>query len=176
MTAKASERQAWAVEVLDVGPGDRVLEVGCGHGVAVALVCERLVDGRIVGIDRSRKMMELASARNAAHVASGKAAFAVSAFEDADLGGERFDKVFAFHVAAFWREPKTMLGKTKAVLAPGGRVYLFNQMPGWRSGTAAGFAAQLADVLARNGFAVEEPVLSELAFGPAVCVIARPRA
>ena len=172
MSAKASERQAWAVEVLDVRPDDRVLEVGCGHGVAVSLVCGRLVDGTIVGVDRSRKMIELASARNAAHVASGKAAFAVSTFEDADLGGEPFDKVFAFHVAAFWREPKMMLGKTKAVLARGGRVYLFNQMPGWRSGTASGFAGQLANVLASNGFAVDGPILADLASGSAMCVIA----
>lgn len=173
MTAKPSERQAWAVEVLDVQPGDRVLEVGCGHGVAVSLVCDRLVDGRIVGIDRSRKMIELASARNAAHVESGKAALAVSTFEDADLGGERFDKVFAFHVAAFWREPATMLGVAKALLAPAGALYLFNQTPGWRRGTAASFAGQVAGVLASHGFAVDEPVLAELASGSAVCVIAR---
>jgi Methyltransferase domain len=63
---KASDRIAWAVEILDVGPDDRILEVGCGHGVAVSLVCEHLDRGRITAVDRSPKMIEMARTRNRA--------------------------------------------------------------------------------------------------------------
>src|SRR5690606_33922754 len=47
------DRTRWVVDNLAVRPGDRLLEVGCGGGSAVALVCETLSDGRIVAIDRS---------------------------------------------------------------------------------------------------------------------------
>ena len=39
MAGKASERFVWAVDTLEVRPADRLLEGGCGPGVAVSLVC-----------------------------------------------------------------------------------------------------------------------------------------
>src|SRR5215211_3536886 len=73
MAGKASERFVWAVDTLEVRPADRLLEVGCGHGVAVSLVCERLTTGTITAIDRSPKMIEMATRRNRQHVDAGRA-------------------------------------------------------------------------------------------------------
>ncbi len=58
-----------------VEPTDQLLEIGCGPGVAVSLVCEKLYDGNITAIDRSAKMIETARKRNADHVAAGVASF-----------------------------------------------------------------------------------------------------
>src|ERR687886_2068652 len=73
MAGKASERFVWAVDTLEVRPTDRLLEVGCGHGVAVSVVCERLTTGTISAIDRSPKMIEMAARRNREHVEAGRA-------------------------------------------------------------------------------------------------------
>jgi precorrin-6B methylase 2 len=79
MPSKPSERFVWAVDILALDPADRVLEVGCGHGVAVSLVCERLTSGRITAIDRSKKMIEMAARRNREHVAAGRAGRPITA-------------------------------------------------------------------------------------------------
>ena len=97
MAGKASERFVWAVDTLEVRPADRLLEVGCGHGVAVSLVCERLTTGTITAIDRSPKMIEMATRRNREHVDAGRAVLEAIALEEADLGDRRFDKVFGPH-------------------------------------------------------------------------------
>src|SRR5215212_11023705 len=125
MAGKASQRFLWAVDTLALDPADRLLEVGCGHGVAVSLVCERLTSGRITAIDRSEKMIEMAARRNREHVAGGRAVLKSAALETADFGDERFDKVFAFNVAPFWLQPREALAIVRRHLAPDGAVYVF---------------------------------------------------
>ena len=91
VVAKASERLAWAVDVLGVRPDDRLLEIGCGHGVAVSLVCERLDTGHIHALDRSAKMIAAAEKRNAACAAAGRASFQTAELAGAELGSDRYD-------------------------------------------------------------------------------------
>lgn len=54
--------------MLDPGSADQVLEIGCGPGVAAAVVCERLTTGRLLAVDRSA----VAARRTAEHVAGGR--------------------------------------------------------------------------------------------------------
>jgi SAM-dependent methyltransferase len=171
MTSKASERFVWAVETLALDPSDRVLEVGCGHGVAVSLVCERLgSEGRITAIDRSQKMIAAARHRNRLHVDSGRAVLEAVALEDAVLGAQRFDRVFAFNVAPFWLEPKEALAVVREHLAPSGMVYVF-----WdaRRQTGSDLAERLSERLLLGGFAIDRVLVKKLKPVPAVCVIGR---
>lgn len=118
-----SERLRQVVERLDVAPGDRVLEIGCGHGVAATFVCERLDGGRLTALDRSPKMIAAAARRNAEHVAAGRAEFLVMRLEEIDLGERRFDTVFAVRVGLFHREPERARSLVEPYLAPGGRLF-----------------------------------------------------
>jgi ubiquinone/menaquinone biosynthesis C-methylase UbiE len=117
-----SERLRAVVERLDVQPDDRVLEIGCGHGVAATYVCERLATGRLTAVDRSPKMIAAAAHRNAAHVEAGRAEFIVAQLEELELGDRRFDKVFAVRVGLFHREPERARAIVERYLAPGGRI------------------------------------------------------
>lgn len=168
---KAAERLVWAVDTLDVQPGDRIMEIGCGHGVAVTLVCERLRTGHIVAIDRSRKMIEMATERNADHVDAGRASFQAKSLRDADLGDARFDKVLGVHIGLFLRDDPTVeLQIVREHLAPGGRLHLVYQ-PLERSAARA-TGKSLSTVLSNHEFTVEDVLIHDLSNATAVCAIA----
>ena len=174
MAGGPSERFVWAVDTLAPDPDDRVLEVGCGHGVAVSLVCERLTSGRILAIDRSPKMIEMATRRNHDHVAAGKAVLETAALEVASFEEERFDKIFAFNVAPFWLQPKEALGIVGRQLSADGAVYLFWDARHTQSGRARDLADQLVERIRLAEFSVSQVLLKELRPVPAVCVVGRP--
>jgi trans-aconitate methyltransferase len=170
-----AERHVWAVETLGVAPGDRVLEVGCGHGVAASLVCDRLDGGHLTAIDRSAAMIEAATRRNRACVDAGRAVFAVAALERAELGAGRFDTVFAVNVAALWRHGEETLPVVRDALVPGGTLAVFHQPPAWRdAGAMAAFGDELAATLARHGFELEAIRVGDVRPVPVVCALAHP--
>jgi cyclopropane fatty-acyl-phospholipid synthase-like methyltransferase len=125
------DRIAWAVELLDVQPDDRVLEVGCGRGVAASLICQRLRSGRLVGLDRSATAITAARALAAACIEAGTASFltgALAAVAPAALG--RFDKVLAVNVNLFWTKAAPVeLQVVADLLEPGGRLQLVYEPP-----------------------------------------------
>src|SRR4051812_26536904 len=56
------ERNEWVVSLLDVQPTDRVLEVGCGPGIALRALARRTT--AVYGVDRSPVMVQQARRRN----------------------------------------------------------------------------------------------------------------
>lgn len=167
----ASERLVWAVRTLAVEPEDRLLEIGCGHGVAVSLVCEKLDGGHITAIDRSAKMIELATKRNAAHVAAGAASLRTAPLHRADLGDERFDKIFAVNVGRFWRRrPVRELELLGNHLAPERRLFLFHEPP--PGGSPPPSAGPVPELLEDAGFGVVEILEQALERTHVICVVA----
>lgn len=134
------------MDALDVRPRDRILEIGCGRGVAAALICERLTTGTLVAIDRSEKAIAAAAERNADAVAQGKAIFATTAMEDVHPPTlDPFDKVLAVNVNLFWTKPPAReLRLIAALLKPAGRLVLCYDPPGPQQ------RDRLADLLDRH--------------------------
>ncbi|WP_346622204.1 class I SAM-dependent methyltransferase [Blastococcus montanus] len=119
---RASERLAWAAAVVDPAPAERVLEVGCGHGVLAGLLADRVGHGQVVAVDRSPTMVAAAARRNRAAVAVGRVVLQAVALADAELPESWFDAVVSFDVRAFWTPPAPEWDVVRRVLAPGGRV------------------------------------------------------
>ena len=91
----ASPRLVWAADVVDPAPSERVLgvgcEVGCGHGVLVSLIVDRVESGVVVGVARSATMIAAAGRRNRAAVEAGRVGLEAASLVDADLAGQAFD-------------------------------------------------------------------------------------
>ncbi|UGQ13121.1 class I SAM-dependent methyltransferase [Yinghuangia sp. ASG 101] len=151
-------RLRWTVDHLDVRPGDRILEIGCGRGAAAELVCELLSDGSYLGLDRSPSAIKGAEARNARNIAGGRARFVLAPLEGTDLTASGpFDKVFAVNVNLFWtHDPAHELGVISAALAPAGLLGLSYEPP--RGTPLARLDATVSARLSDNGFVVESAV------------------
>ncbi|MGF1626435.1 MAG: SAM-dependent methyltransferase [Alphaproteobacteria bacterium] len=152
--AAVPERLVWAARRLGFAPGDRLLEIGCGQGVAASLVCAGLTGGRLVGLDRSPFAIAAALRRNAVHVAAGRAAFLEASLAGADLAGDRFDIAFAVNVNLFWLKPARELPVVRAALAPGAPLHLFYQPPDARR--TAPILERLHGNLGCAGFVVDK--------------------
>src|SRR5579875_3191486 len=72
MMARTDADDRWIVDLLDVQPDDRVLEIGFGPGVAIALLAARATAGIVVGVDPSDVMAQQAARRNRAAVRAGR--------------------------------------------------------------------------------------------------------
>jgi YD repeat-containing protein len=167
-------RLQWAVQLLEVAPDDQVLEIGCGAGVAVALVCGQLTTGRITAVDRSATAVERTIRRNEAHIAAGRAV--VERCEVAELDPRRgpFHKVFAVNVNLFWvRRAETEIDLLRRLLRPDGVLRLFYDFPGGGDQEDGRGAATAAAALEPRGFTT---TTTRDDSGALVCITAEPDA
>ncbi|XXR60883.1 class I SAM-dependent methyltransferase [Sorangium sp. So ce385] len=118
------------MEALPLRPGLRVLEIGCGPGVAARAVARRIGDGHVLAIDRSAKAIAQAMAGSEAELASGRLRFRHAAIEEFELEeGERpYDIAFAVRVGALdGRHPEAgriARQRIRSALREGGRLYI----------------------------------------------------
>lgn len=104
---------------LDVAPGDRVLDVGCGTGTLLEALCLAAPRAEFAGVDLSGEMLEVARRRIGAAMDLRQACAETLPFGDA-----AFDVVVSTNVFHFLREPVSALREMRRVLKPSGRVVI----------------------------------------------------
>lgn len=156
----AAHRAGFAaiLEALQIRPGERVLEIGCGGGVLLADLLAR--GARAGGLDHSTDMLVLAAQRNAAALAGGRLELHQGDAGTLPWPDASFDAVAAAHMFFFVAEPDRMLREALRVLRPGGRLAMVTVPAGaarwvflpWAAAMYCYGDAQLAAMLARSGF------------------------
>jgi cyclopropane fatty-acyl-phospholipid synthase-like methyltransferase len=160
VTGQGPQRLVWVRHALAVEPGERLLEIGCGRGAAVSLICEKLTDGRITAIDRSASAIAAAKRANAEHVRSGTAVFQCTELAAAELDDDRFDKIFAVNVNLFWvRRPPRELALIDRLLVPGGALHLFYGYGRPGPGRSDEIVDKLTANFSKGGFSVGDVVM-----------------
>jgi cyclopropane fatty-acyl-phospholipid synthase-like methyltransferase len=162
--------------MLAVEPDEHLLEIGCGPGVAVDLVCQKLVDGTITAIDRSATMVARARERNHAHIAAGRARIEHHALVDSDFSQGSFTtpftKVFAVNVNAFWTAPAPSFAAARRASGADGLLFLVYEPPS--SERFQSLRRQLRGLLRAHGFRVGDERGRELGKSRAICIVAHP--
>jgi len=107
--------------LLDLRPGSRCLEIGCGRGVGLGLISLRFQPARLDGLDIDPDMIRLARARAAGNKVKG-----VLTTADAQALPYRsgsLDGVFNFGIIHHLEDWKQGIQEIARVLRPGGRFY-----------------------------------------------------
>ena len=101
---------------LDLRGDETVLDAGCGSGRVTRLLLERLPEGRVIGVDSSRSMIE-----EAREALPDRTEFIVSDLLDLDLD-EAVDAVFSNATFHWILDHRRLFERLYAALRPGGRV------------------------------------------------------
>ena len=167
----APSRVQWTVDLLDVRPTDHILEIGCGPGHSVHLICELLGRGTITAIDRSPIAVARARERNRAHIAAGRARIERATL-DAELD-RRFRKVFAINVNAFWTTPAKSLSALAQRMEPKATAWLVYEPPSEKGLNDLRVALPMH--LEANGFTAVRVETTRFRSSFGLAIVARPR-
>lgn len=162
MARAVPERIRVAVESLDVRADARVLEVGCGTGVAAELLCRRVTDGHVTALDRSATAVAHAERRLARWVEAGIADVAERDLAAFHGDGRPYDAVVAINVNTFWTGlAAEEVARLDELLADDGEVHLWFEAPPGQDVDALGRRARTT--LETGGFDTELVLVDGLA-------------
>jgi phosphatidylethanolamine/phosphatidyl-N-methylethanolamine N-methyltransferase len=159
-------RIANAISHMDIGPDDRVLDLGVGTGCSLSYYKPNI--GRIVGVDLSSGMLSKARKKIAELGLTNATVFQADALQ-LPFADNSFDHIFISHVISVVSDPYRLVREAQRVAKPGSRIVIVNHFQstnrlialiekwlcplctrlGWRSDLA------LQDLVRRTGVEVD---------------------
>jgi ubiquinone/menaquinone biosynthesis C-methylase UbiE len=138
---------AWVIDLLDVQPRDKVLEVGFGPGVGIQLLTSPASARYVAGVDPSKEMVAQATIRNKEAIKKGRVDLRHGSVASLPFADNTFDKALAINSMQVWPDGAAGLREMRRVITPAGKVALgFTPYSGQPN-------AGLAETLTAAGFA-----------------------
>lgn len=106
-----------AIDRMQVPKDARVLDLGCGSGWATRLIAEKAQDGRVVGIDISDEMIELARKSS---LGFPNLEFQVAGADRLPFTDRTFTHAFSMESLYYYKDVPAALREVVRVMAPGG--------------------------------------------------------
>ncbi|MEY9852819.1 ubiquinone/menaquinone biosynthesis C-methylase UbiE [Leifsonia sp. EB41] len=158
-----------AVSLVRGTPEPRILDVGCGSGALLRLLCSLRPDARLTGVDPAAGMVRAAAASTRAEVLR-------AAAEELPFADASFDLVVSSSSFSHWEDKAAGLAECRRVLAPGGALLLADVFTTrglpvrvFGPGGASGSRERAAEAIGAAGFAVPvwRPVFARVIWGAA---------
>ena len=106
-----------AIELMNIPPDARVLDVGCGSGWASRLIAAKAREGRVVGIDISDEMVTLSAETSTNYP---NVEFRVASAEALPFADVEFTHAFSMESLYYYADITAALKEIRRVLSPGG--------------------------------------------------------
>jgi len=110
---------------LDIKSGDKIYEIGYGPGLGIRLIANLRKECALSGIDYSELMYSKATKRNKKFINDGIVNLKYGELLTADIGTERYDKIFCLNVIYFWSDLSKVFDKIYSMLNDGGMYCIF---------------------------------------------------
>ena len=144
----------WGLAHVTVGPGDVVLDVGCGGGRAVARLAALATEGRVYGLDHSAASVAAARRTNRRWIEAGRVEIRQGTVSALPWSDASFDLVTAVESHFWWPDLPNDLRELARVLKPGGRVALVAEF--YNGGKHAKYAERLAGISGMASLTLDE--------------------
>lgn len=109
-----------AIELFDVQPGGKILEIAFGRRVGLHLLAVSAPDGWVAGVDPSQEMVQQARARNTVAIEAGRVALWQGSVERLPFDNATFDKAVSIKSMQVWPDIGGGLREIRRVMRPGG--------------------------------------------------------
>jgi len=169
------QRNLWTVDLLDLQPDDRVLELGPGPGVTLSVILDKLPNGFVVGVDHSATMLRQCEKKNRRDLDAGRLKLLEGNFTELPELPGVFDKILAVNSLQFDAMNPEALKQVVRYLTDDGTLAITFQPRGQDASNekAREFGEKLAAFLTQAGLARTRLEILPMQPVSAVCVLAQ---
>ena len=121
MTPKTIAHARWTVDLLEIQPEDKIIEIGFGNGANIKLLLQKAIRGSVTGAEISKTAIEMASKKNAKAISEGRVNLHLAQGNALPFENNVFDKACSVATAYVIKDPGAVFKEMFRVLKPEGR-------------------------------------------------------